>query len=87
MPCPLPATNEQAKALRTLTGLCAISLSHFPTTAEEDAEVLRKGGMSGPMALAVQFRLEKKRILDAGIKACAARIRVSGFVAARCCLD
>uniref|UniRef100_A0A1D2A541 Rubisco LSMT substrate-binding domain-containing protein n=1 Tax=Auxenochlorella protothecoides TaxID=3075 RepID=A0A1D2A541_AUXPR len=71
---PLSLVSE-AKALRTLTGLCAISLSHFPTTAEEDAEVLRKGGMSGPMALAVQFRLEKKRILDAGIKACAARIR------------
>lgn len=78
---PLSLRNEIA-TLRTLSGMALICLSQFQGTAEDDVEVLRhgidpksKGPLSSDMQLAVRFRLEKKRLLEAALKALAGRIK------------
>lgn len=58
---PLRIANEVA-TLRTIIGLCAIVLQHFPTKIMED-ESLLKQGVSGSSELAIQFRIQKKSLI------------------------
>lgn len=58
---PLGISNELA-ALRTIIGLCVLSLKSFPTQVVED-EALLKQGVSSFSELAIQFRLEKKSMI------------------------
>ncbi|XP_021746830.1 histone-lysine N-methyltransferase setd3-like [Chenopodium quinoa] len=58
---PLGIQNELA-ALRTIIGLCVLSLKNFPTQMAED-EALLKQGVSTFSELAIQFRLEKKSMI------------------------
>lgn len=58
---PLGIANEVA-ALRTIIGLCAIVLEHFPTKIMED-ESLLKQGVSSPSELAIRFRIQKKSLI------------------------
>ena len=59
----------QVRALRTLAAVCTISLSQFSSVAPEDLEMLKLGmdssgqPVSPEMNLALQFRLEKKKLL------------------------
>lgn len=59
----------QVRTLRTLAAICTISLSQFSSVAPEDQQMLKLGvdasgqPLSHELQLAVQFRLEKKRLL------------------------
>jgi hypothetical protein len=69
--------------LRVLSGVCAIALSQFSTSVEEDLGVLRHngstvasgGGVSDDVQLAMRFRIEKKRLLAGAISALSARLK------------
>ena len=52
----------EVATLRTIIGLCAIVLQHFPTKIMED-ESLLKQGVSSSSELAIQFRIQKKSLI------------------------
>lgn len=57
--------DVEIKALRTAMALCALALGNFPTTVEEDLRVV--AAASPQVALAVRFRMEKKKILSSAM--------------------
>ncbi|KAG0485556.1 hypothetical protein HPP92_009635 [Vanilla planifolia] len=58
---PLGVTVETT-ALRLIIALCVVLLEHFPTKVMQDEQVLR-GSVSSSMALAVQYRIQKKLVI------------------------
>lgn len=58
---PLGISIETA-ALRIIIALCVVALEHFPTKIMQDESIL-KGSISTSMALAVQFRMQKKLMI------------------------
>ncbi len=58
--------NEIETVLRDL---CAAELDGFPTSAEEDEELLKDSRLNDRVKLAIRYRLGKKRILMAAIRA------------------
>lgn len=64
---PLPNAAAEAAAARTLAALCAVLLSQFPETIQEDAQLLAAAQQAGEEAqlssdqqLAIRFRMAKK---------------------------
>ncbi|KAL4196849.1 hypothetical protein AMTRI_Chr04g248310 [Amborella trichopoda] len=54
----------EISALRTVLGLCAISLQHFPTMIAEDEKALKNGEKIFPaMESALRFRMRKKTLI------------------------
>lgn len=62
----LGPSNEK-QVLHTVIGACAVALSRFPSTAKQDEELLKAGGLSDATETAIRFRLGKKRLLTAAI--------------------
>lgn len=71
---PLGISNELA-ALRTIIGLCVLSLKSFSTNMVED-EALRKQGVSTFSELAIQFRMEKKSMILNVMKEMSKRVKL-----------
>ena len=55
--------KNEAKALRLLMLQCARELSAYPTTIDEDAELLKQENLSDRHRMAVQIRLGEKKAL------------------------
>ena len=79
------------RALRTLAAVCTISLSQFSSVAPEDLEMLKLGmdssgqPVSPEMKLALQYRLEKKKVLLHAVNEISKQIQVTR-VANACCV-
>lgn len=85
---PIAPASELA-ALRTLTGICAIALSQFKGTLEDDAALLAGGSggdsqqpqqpqpqhLSEDQQLSVRFRMDKKALLLEALAAISGRIK------------
>lgn len=78
---PLSQRNEVA-TLQTLTGVCAVALSQFPGTIDDDRAMLISGidpstgnRLSEEVQLAVRFRLEKKRLLTSALGVLSTRVQ------------
>ena len=67
--------GAQVRALRMLTGLGALLLARFGTTAQADAE-LAAAATADDVALALRFRMEKKRLLASFLQDVAGRMKV-----------
>jgi hypothetical protein len=71
----------QVAALRALSGLCAIALSRFSTTLQDDERALAAGAAGGAAAqdaeLALRFRMGKKRLLLGALGTLGQRVKVS----------
>lgn len=69
---PLNPANE-VRSLRTIAAVCTLLLSQWPSVPQEDQQALSLGldkagqPLSSDMKLAIQFRLEKKRLLLSAI--------------------
>ncbi len=67
--------------LRVLAGLGTVALASFPTTLEQDAQLLQGGGEAGaaPLSASVQqavgFRMRKKETLVAALQGVQRRLR------------
>lgn len=72
----------QVRTLRTLAAICTISLSQFSSVAPEDQQMLKVGvdasdqPLSPELKLAVEFRLEKKRLLLQAVNEISKQIQV-----------
>ena len=64
---PLADASAETKALRTAAACCAIALSRFSGSVEDDEDVVLTQELTPAMLMAVRFRLAKKRVLAAAI--------------------
>ncbi|KAK8923420.1 hypothetical protein KSP39_PZI019559 [Platanthera zijinensis] len=71
---PLGISIEIA-ALRVILALCVIALEHFPTKVMQDEPIL-KGSISTSMAMAVQFRMQKKLLIIEVMRKLSQRIKM-----------
>jgi len=58
----------ESKTLRSLIGACMFALANFPTTIEQDEQLLRTPGLTKNMQIAINFRLGKKKLLFSAIE-------------------
>lgn len=72
----------QVRALRTSAALCTMLLSQWSSLPQEDQQTLSLGldsagqPLSSDMKLAIQFRLQKKRLLLQAVNAISKQIQV-----------
>jgi len=73
----------QVRALRTIAAICTMLLSQWSSVPQEDQQALSLGmdsaglPLSSDMKLAMQFRLEKKRLLLHAVNEISKQIQVS----------
>ena len=75
----------QVRALRTIAAICTMLLSQWSSVPQEDQQALSLGmdsaglPLSSDMKLAMQFRLEKKRLLLHAVNEISKQIQVSNL--------
>ncbi len=84
---PLPNAAAESAAARTLAALCAVLLSQFPQTIQDDAQLLaaaQQSGLSFEQQTAISFRMGKKALMVEAMEAAMAhnaRLAVAGKAA------
>ena len=69
--------STQIASLSLLRALCEVVLEILPSTAAEDAQLLRTSvAGNAPLHTAVEYRLGKKRLIQAARECLSARIQV-----------
>lgn len=74
---PLPNAAAESAAARTLAALCAVLLSQFPETIQEDAQLLaaaEEAGLSADQQTAIRFRMGKKALMVEAMEAVMANL-------------
>ncbi|PRW59274.1 histone-lysine N-methyltransferase setd3 [Chlorella sorokiniana] len=74
---PLPSAAAETAAARTLAALCAVLLSNFPETVQEDMQLLAaatEAGLTAEQQTAISFRMGKKALMIEAMEAVMAQL-------------